>query len=149
MAGRLVVEGEDVEMIGIGGDADFGDAGVGGGAGSEAEPLEGGRDDVSGLTGGGGAVGGLEGVGEECVLDVGGGEFEVLLFVLEAQGDGAEGFVLGGVLEQAADGGVDVGAVGEDLVERRAGERGAGRWRPAPSRFRVQHGALNFPRASR
>ena len=35
------------------------------------------------------------------------------------------GFVLGGVLEEALDGGVDVGAVGEDGVEGRAGEGGA------------------------
>ena len=72
-----------------------------------------------------GQVGGVERVGEEGVLDVGGGELEVLLLVLEAEGDAAEGFVFGRVGEEALDGGVDVAAVGEDLVERRAGEGGA------------------------
>jgi hypothetical protein len=124
VAGRLVVEGKDVEIVRIGGDADLDDAGMRGRTGGEAEPLEGRGDDVGGLAQGGGAVGGVEGVGEEGVLDVGGEEFEVLLFVLEAESDDAEGLVLGGVLEEAADGGVDVGAVGEDLVERRAGKRG-------------------------
>ena len=125
VAGRLVVKGKDVKIVGIGSDADLDDAGVRGRAGGEAEPFQGRGDDVGGLAGGGGAVGGVEGVGEEGVLDVGGGELEVLLLVLEAEGDGAEGLVLGGVLEEAADGGVDVGAVGEDLVERGTGEGGA------------------------
>ena len=40
-------------------------------------------------------VGGVERVGEEGVLDVGGDEFEVLLLVLEAESDAAEGFVFG------------------------------------------------------
>ena len=75
------------------------------------------------------AVGGVERVGEEGVLDVGGDELLVLLLVLEAEGDAADGFGVGGVLglgfEQAGDGGVDVGAVGEDVGERRAGEAGA------------------------
>ncbi len=74
---------------------------------------------------GGFEVGGVEGVGEEGVLDVGGDELLVLLLVLEAEGDAAGGFVLDGVLEERGDGGVDVGAVGEDGVERRAGEGGA------------------------
>ncbi len=69
----------------------------------------------------------MEGVGEEGVLDVGGDELLVLLLVLEAEGDAAEGLGVGrgGALEEAGDGGVDVGAVGEDGVERRAGEGGA------------------------
>ena len=74
---------------------------------------------------GGFEVGGVEGVGEEGVLDVGGDEFLMLLLVLEAEGDAAGGFVFEGMLEEAVDGGVDVGAVGEDGVERRAGEGGA------------------------
>ena len=41
-------------------------------------------------------VGGVEGVGEEGVLDVGGDEFEVLLLVFEAEGDAADGFVFEG-----------------------------------------------------
>ena len=49
----------------------------------------------------------------------------MLLLVLETEGDGAEGIVLGVVLEETGDGGVDVTSVGEDLVERRAGEGGA------------------------
>ena len=44
---------------------------------------------------GGFEVGGVEGVGEEGVLDVGGDELEVLLLVLEAEGDAAGGFVFG------------------------------------------------------
>ena len=73
---------------------------------------------------GGFEVGGVEGVGEEGVLDVGGDEFEVLLLVLEAEDDAAGGFVFRAI-EEAFDGGVDVGAVGEDGVEGRAGEGGA------------------------
>jgi hypothetical protein len=67
----------------------------------------------------------VEGVGEEGVLDVGGGELQVLLLVLEAEDDAALGFVFGHVGEEALDGGVDVAAIAEDLVEGRAGERGA------------------------
>ena len=58
----------------------------------------------------------MERVGEEGVLDVGGGELEVLLLVLQAQDDAALGFVFGHVGEQALDGRVDVAAVGENLV---------------------------------
>ena len=72
-----------------------------------------------------GTVGGVKRVGEEGVLDVGGGELEVLLLVLEAEDDAALGFVFGHVGEEALDGRVDVAAVGEDLVEGRTGERGA------------------------
>ncbi len=67
----------------------------------------------------------MQRVGEEGVLDVGGDELLVLLLVLEAEGDAAGGFVFEWVLEEAVHGGVDVGAVGEDGVERRAGEGGA------------------------
>ena len=78
---------------------------------------------------GGVEVGGVERVGEEGVLDVGGDELLVLLLVLEAEGDAAGGFGVDGdrLLEQAGDGGVDVGAVGED-VGRAAGGRS---WRGA------------------
>ena len=41
---------------------------------------------------GGRKVGGVEGVGEESVLDVGGDEFLVLLLVVEAEDDAAGGF---------------------------------------------------------
>ena len=72
---------------------------------------------------GGFEVGGVERVGEEGVLDVGGDEFLVLLLVLEAEGDAAGGFVLGEwCVEESGDGGVYVVAVGEDVVEGRAGE---------------------------
>ena len=72
-----------------------------------------------------GTVGGVKRVGEEGVLDVGGGELEVLLLVLEAEDDAALGFVFRMTTEEALDGRVDVAAVGEDLVEGRAGEGGA------------------------
>jgi hypothetical protein len=123
VARGFVVEGKDLEVGRVGGDADVDDAGMLGGAGGEAEPFEGRRYEVR--RGNGGGVGGVEGVGEEGVLDVGGGELEVLLFVFEAEGDGAEGFVLGGVLEETTDGCVDVTSVGEDLVDGRAGKGGA------------------------
>ncbi len=52
------------------------------------------------------AVGGVERVGEEGVLDVGGDEFQVLLLVLEAEDDAADGFVVdagaGGASEERA-----------------------------------------------
>ncbi len=66
----------------------------------------------------------MEGVGEEGVLDVGGDELLVLLLVLEAEDDAAGGLVLYGLLQEAGHGCVDVGAVGEDGVEGRAGEGG-------------------------
>ena len=75
-------------------------------------------------------IGGVERVGEEGVLDVGGDEFLVLLLVLEAEGDAADGFGVGGIgggFEEAGDGGVDVGAVGEDVGERAGGRS----WRGA------------------
>ncbi len=132
VAGALVVEGEGVEVVGVGGVADFDEAGRERRAGSEAEPVERRRHGLGwmrtsggfGLGGSGGLVGGVEGVGEEGVLDVGGGEFEMLLLVLEAEDDAALGFVLGNAAEETGDGRVDVAAVGEDLVERRTGEGG-------------------------
>ncbi len=109
-----------VEVGGVGGDADLGEAG------GEGDPVEGwgGELRCRGSVGGF-EVGGVEGVGEEGVLDVGGDEFQVLLLVLEAEDDAAGGFVFDGMLEEAVDGGVDVGAIGEDGVEGRAGEGGA------------------------
>ena len=50
------------------------------------------------------------------------GELKVLLLVFEAEDDATLGFVFGHVGEKALDGGVDVSAVGQDLVEGRAGE---------------------------
>src|ERR1039457_7596647 len=78
-----------------GGEADLGEAG------GEGEPVEGWGDGVwirkTGCRGGGGRkVGGVEGVGEESVLDVGGDEFLVLLLVVEAEDDAAGGFGVGG-----------------------------------------------------
>jgi hypothetical protein len=40
VAGSFVIKGEGFEIFLVGGDTDFDDAGVGGGAGGEAEPLE-------------------------------------------------------------------------------------------------------------
>lgn len=126
VARGFVVEGEGVEGVGVGGDAGSYDAGVLGGAGGEVEPVEGwGHAVADGWGGGEREIGGLERVGEEGVLDVGGGQLEVLLFVLEAEDDAALGFVGCDVGEEALDGGVNVTSVGEDLVEGRAGEGGA------------------------
>ena len=75
---------------------------------------------------GGFEVGGVQRVGEEGVLDVGGDEFEMLLLVFEAQGDAARRlrprWGAGAGWRWPA---VDVGAVGEDGVEGRPGEGGA------------------------
>ena len=127
MARGFVVEGEGVDIVWVGRCADADDAGTGGGAGSEADPVER-RGDAVG-TGGDlvwlrrrEAVGGVERVGEEGMLDVGGGEFEVLLLVFETEDDAALGFVFGHVGEETLDGRVDVATVGKDLVEGRAGE---------------------------
>ena len=106
MAGGLVIEGEGVEVVGVGGEADTDDAGMLGGAGDVVDPVEG-RCDGLGPGGRRGAVGGVEGVGEEGVLDVGGGELEVLLLMFETEDDAALGFVLGMTTEEAPDGGVD------------------------------------------
>ena len=95
--GALVVEGEGGGVGGVGGDADFGEAA------GEVDPVEGRGDGArSGGLVGGFEVGGVEGVGEEGVLDVGGDEFLVLLLVLEAEGDAAEGLVGDGVLSRSA-----------------------------------------------
>ena len=92
VAWSLVVEAEFVRRVGvgIGREADLGEAGV------EGDPVEG-RGDVVGVgCGRGFAVGRVERVGEEGVLDVGGDELLVLLLVLEAEGDAAGGFGVGG-----------------------------------------------------
>jgi hypothetical protein len=74
----------------------------------------------------------VERVGEEGVLDVGGDQFLVLLLVFQAEDDAADGFGVGRVFglsaKQLDDGGVDVGAVGEDVGDGRAGEAGAKRF---------------------
>jgi hypothetical protein len=73
-------------------------------------------------------VRGVEGVGEQGVLDVVGGELEVLLLVFQAECKTGEDvkFVLCQIaFEKFGDGLIDVGAVGEDIGERRAGEAGA------------------------
>ena len=68
----------------------------------------------------------MERVGEESVFDVGGDELLVLLLVMEAEGDAAETLFWGvRRFEKTTDGGVDVEAVGEDVVEWRAREGGA------------------------
>jgi hypothetical protein len=67
----------------------------------------------------------VEGVGEEGVLDVGGEELLMLLFVLEAEGEAAGGFFVQGLGEELLDRGVYVGAIGEDVCEGWAGEAGA------------------------
>ena len=148
VAGGLVIEGEGGGIGGVGGDTDVGKTagigeegggkrGFGGTAPAHDHPpfaALGGGDGGGLVEGGGYAVGGVERVGEEGVLDVGGDELEVLLLVLEAQGDAAEdlgGDVLrslggGGVQgEEMLDVAVDVGAEAEDLGERRAREGGA------------------------
>ena len=100
-------------------------------AGGEGNPVEGWGDGVGCRGGGGRKVGGVEGVGEESVLDIRGDEFLVLLLVVKAEDDAAGGFGVGGELgcgfEEAGDVGVDVGAVGEDVGEGRAREAGAER----------------------
>ncbi len=70
-------------------------------------------------------IGRVERVGEEGVLDVGGHQLLVLLLVLEAKGDAAGGLVFEGVLHEGDHRGLDVGAVAQDGVERRARKRGA------------------------
>ena len=79
---------------------------------------------------GGCEVGGMQRVGEERVLDIGGDELLVLLLVLEAEGDAARGLGAGGEFgrsfEQAGDRLVDVGAVIEDAGQRRAGRSWSG-----------------------
>ncbi len=130
VARGLVVEGEGVDFVGIGRGADADDAGAGGGARGEADPVERWSNGVRGggkliLWGWSEAVGGVKRVCEEGVLYVGGGQLEVLLLVLEAEDDAALGFVFGRTTEEALDSGVDVAAVGEDLVEGRTREGGA------------------------
>src|SRR6202012_4547474 len=69
-------------------------------------------------------IGGTQRIGVEGVFDVGGGEFKVLLFVLEAERDAAQRLVLCALFEQAGDAGVDMFAVGEDQIKwwpRKAG----------------------------
>ena len=70
-------------------------------------------------------VGGLEGIGEEGVLDVGEEEFLMLLFVMEAEDEAGFGFWRRIMGEEGVDGGVDVVAVVEDLGEGGPGEGGA------------------------
>ena len=94
MTRGLVVEGEGFGCVRGGRKADLGEAG------GEGDPVEGWGDGVgireTGRGGGGGReVGGMEGVGEEGVLDVGGDELLVLLLVVEAEGDAADGFGIG------------------------------------------------------
>ncbi len=77
VARGLVVEGEGVDFVGIGRSADADDAGAGGGARGEADPVERWSDGVRGggkliLWGWSEAVGGVKRIGEEGVLDVGG-----------------------------------------------------------------------------
>ena len=116
---RLVVEDEGGGRGWVRGDADLDEAGV------EVDPFDGRSDGFVLPLGGGFEVGGVERVGEEGVLDVGGDELLMLLLVLEAEGDAAGGFVFEGMLEEAGHRGIDVGAVGEDGVEGRTGEGGA------------------------
>ena len=86
VAGGFVVEGEGIEIGGVRGDADVDEAG------GEVDPAKGGGDGGAGLPA---SVKkrGMERIGVEGVLDVGRGEFEVLLLVLEAEDDAADGFV--------------------------------------------------------
>ncbi len=67
----------------------------------------------------------MQRVGEECVLDVSDGELEVLLLVLEAKRDAAQRLIFRCFLQQARDTGIDVPAIAEDFVERRARKRRA------------------------
>jgi len=122
--GGLVVEGEGGWVGRVSG-------GIGSGAdvdksGAEVDPGDGRGDAAAGLPD---AVmkRRVKGIGVEGVLDVGGDEFEVLLLVMEAQGDALAGFVgeVARGFEEGGDGGVDVGAVGEDVGEWGAGEGGA------------------------
>lgn len=69
-----------------------------------------------------GLVGGTQGVCEEGVEDVGEKEFLVLLFVVNAEFNAGEGFVGRAGVEQALDGGVDVGAIAKDFFEAGPGE---------------------------
>ncbi len=118
VARGLVVEGEGVSGCGVEGEADLGEAS------GEVYPVER-RGDGLVLLRRGFEVGRVERIGEEGVLDVGGDEFLMLLLVLEAEGDAARGLVFEGMLHEGNHGGVDVGAIAEDGVERRAGEGGA------------------------
>ena len=92
VAGGFVVEGEGVGRGGVGGDADFDEAGSGWGEdgpgrGRQALPCP-------AALSVGVEIGGVEGIGEEGVLDVGGDELLMLLLVLEAEGHAADGFVV-------------------------------------------------------
>ena len=125
VAGGLVVEGEGGGGGGVEGEADLYNSRAARNCRIEGDPFERGGDDFSLSRRGGFEVGGVEGVGEESVLDVCGDELLMLLLVFEAQGDAAGGLVFEGMLEERGHGGVDVCPVGEDGVERRAGEGGA------------------------
>ncbi len=93
--------------------------------GAKSDPVERRGDRLVFLLSGSVDVRRVERIGEERVLDVGGDELLVLLLVLEAERDATGGFVFERVLQQHDHGGVDVSAVGEDGVERRAREGGA------------------------
>ncbi len=49
----------------------------------------------------------------------------MLLLVFETENDSAKSFIFGCLPKKTSDGGVDMTSVGEDLIERRPGERGA------------------------
>jgi hypothetical protein len=56
------------------------------------------------------------------MLDIGGDELLMLLFVLDAEGDATGGFIFYRMLEKLLDRGINVSAIGEDEIERGAGE---------------------------
>jgi hypothetical protein len=117
VARGLVVEGEGVGGGWIESEANLGEAW------GEADPFDWGGDDGLGLEGTrGGKIAGVERVGEESVLDVGGDEFLVLLLVFEAEDDALDGVAFYCFLQEAGHAGVDVPAIGEDGFERGARE---------------------------
>ena len=67
----------------------------------------------------------MQRIGEQRVLDIGGDQLLVLLFMLEPQRNAACSFILQRMLHPRDHGGVNVRAVGENRVERRSRERSA------------------------
>src|SRR6185312_10473875 len=122
MAGRLVVEGKALDRIRIWCDADANESRR---WRREAQPLERRGNGLRRWLKGTLAIGRTQRICEKSILDVGGSEFEVLLLVLETEGDAAQRLILCALLQQPRNAGVDVLTVGEYLLQRRPREAGA------------------------
>ena len=121
MARRLVVEGERVDRSRVESKSDLDQAG------RKINPVHWRRDHLAPLlrSGGGLKIRRMQRIGEERMLDVGGDQFLMLLFVLEAQRDAPRSFILQRMLHQDNHCGVDVRAIAQNDIQRRPRERGA------------------------